>query len=42
MTRLKEMEKTGEAEDHKHIKSKFSANVNDDFFLLHSGDIAFI
>ena len=41
MTRIKEMEKTGEAEDYKHIKTKFSADVNDDFFLLRSGDIAF-
>ena len=40
--RIKEMEKTGEAKDHKHIKTNFLAKVKDSCFLLHSGDIAFI
>ena len=42
MKRIKEMEKTGEAEHHKHIKTNFSDNAKDGCFLLHSGDIAFI
>ena len=40
--RIKEMEKTGEAEHHKHIKTNFSDNAKDGCFLLHSGHMAFI
>ena len=40
--RITEMKKTGEAEDHKHIKTNFSAKLKDSCFLLHSVDIAFI
>ena len=40
--RIKDMEKTGETEHHKHIKTNFLTKEKDGCFLLHSGDIAFI